>query len=464
VVRITKRIDTMVVFQNSQGLQTRGTLMHLDRHQVVFEVYNPYVVQLSEVLSEFKVLRGDRTVYSGRSVVSNLVSTGLVFIVTATLVDPWQNIAGLPAGSELSGEIADFVEGWEESHRLEQNYQLSVSTISYFLSELSRWLNQLEAESDIEPEPDAQREVIDTLLTGLTPKIHELFGKFEEVASAVPEEFVVPHRAFAQRELHPYMLVSPFVNRTFTKPLGYAGDYEMVNMILRDPLEGPNVYARIVNAFVLSREPAEAHRNRINFLVNMLREEAAAAGRESRRFRVLNVGCGPARETESFIREFAESELGEFTLLDFNEETLEYTGKRIAQARKDAGRNVEVTFVNKSIHDMLREFASTRHIDEARQRPEYDLVICAGLFDYLSDRICSRLLRLFYKWTKPGGRVGVTNVHLRNPIRQFMEHLVEWHLVYRDEAGFRGLVPEEWQPEISTDTTGVNVYMVVRKP
>ena len=44
-----------------------------------------------------------------------------------------------------------------------------------------------------------------------------------------------PHEAYLRRHLHPLLLCSPFAYRTYQKPLGYAGDYEMVNMIVRDP-------------------------------------------------------------------------------------------------------------------------------------------------------------------------------------------------------------------------------------
>lgn len=464
--RHTQRIDTFVTFANSQRISCRGTLIHISRNQVVFEIYNPYsIVQLSEVLSEFQVLRGERMVYAGRAVVSNLVSTGLMLIVSATLVDPWQDIVGLPPGVELEREVREFVEDFERTHQLTPAYQLSVSNIAGFLSELNRWLNQLEAESatGIKPGSDAERELVGTLQNGLAAKIGDLFGSFEAVASDIPPQEVVSHRAFAQRELHPLMLAAPFVHRTFTKPLGYAGDYEMVNMILREPIEGPNTYARIVNAFVLSREPAEAHRNRIDFLVDLLRENASKARREKRKFSVLNIACGPARETERFLREDALSELAEFTMLDFNDETLAYTRNRLTTAAREAGRKCPIEFVHKSVHELLKESSRTQKVGAKVER-QWDLVFCAGLFDYLSDRICRKLLTLFYEWATPGGTVAVTNVHTRNPIRQFMEHLLEWHLIYRNDEDFKSLVPAEWEPKITSDVTGVNVYMTMNKP
>ena len=86
----TKRssLQSPVTFRNSQGDPARGTLLKLERSSVVLEVYNPYsIVQLSEVLQELTIRRGEDIIYQGRAVVSNLVNTGLMLIVSVTLVD-----------------------------------------------------------------------------------------------------------------------------------------------------------------------------------------------------------------------------------------------------------------------------------------------------------------------------------------------------------------------------------------
>ena len=71
------------------------------------------------------------------------------------------------------------------------------------------------------------------------------------------------------------MLCSPFAYRTYQKPLGYAGDYEMVNMLLRNPQEGSSVFAKVLNVWFLAQPPAQAHRNRIQYLTQKLMEESA---------------------------------------------------------------------------------------------------------------------------------------------------------------------------------------------
>ena len=73
------------------------------------------------------------------------------------------------------------------------------------------------------------------------------------------------HKAYARRELHPLTMCSPFVHRTYTKPLGYAGDYEMMNMMLgeSDPVD-LNTYARIVHSYhIRAAAPGVTPKNRI---------------------------------------------------------------------------------------------------------------------------------------------------------------------------------------------------------
>ena len=72
--------DSFILFRNSQGAEVRATLLRLTRYLAIFEVYNPYsILQMSEVLSEFKIIISDRMVYSGRAVVSNHPGTSRAY-------------------------------------------------------------------------------------------------------------------------------------------------------------------------------------------------------------------------------------------------------------------------------------------------------------------------------------------------------------------------------------------------
>ncbi|MDX1565945.1 MAG: class I SAM-dependent methyltransferase, partial [Phycisphaeraceae bacterium] len=457
----------IVMFRNSQGRDGRGTLLHITRVNVVFEVYNPYsIVQTSEVMQTVKIIRGQRRIYQGRAMVNNIVTTGLMTIVSASLIDAWSDLEGLVPGKGLQMETERFVHDWRASYQLRPDYQLIVSTIRGFLGELSRWLEEAEA-GILEPNIQDQEAVsmaeafYRDIQSPVAPEVEVLFVRFEEEASSVPEDQVMAHKAFARRELHPLTLCSPFVHRSFTKPLGYAGDYEMVNMMLGESTSrAPSTYARIVDAFHIQTAAPEAHRNRIDMLQQRLDAEAERVHQLERPFVALNVGCGPAVEVQRFVRNNPLAAFADFTLMDFNGQTLEHAETKVREAMQASGHDPMLRIEHKSIDDLLKE----AHRQAPESAPRHDMIYCAGLFDYFSDRVCRQLLKLFYGRVRPGGLVVATNVHRCNPNRHLMEHILEWHLVYRDEQGFARLAPDGPEPEVVTDSTGVNVFMDLRRP
>jgi extracellular factor (EF) 3-hydroxypalmitic acid methyl ester biosynthesis protein len=56
-------------------------------------------------------------------------------------------------------------------------------------------------------------------------------------------------------------------------------------------------------------------------------------------------------------------------------------------------------------------------------------------------------------------------VHSSNPQKNVMEHLLEWHLIYRDEEGLQSVLPDPREDtKLYTDETGVNVFAEFRVP
>jgi extracellular factor (EF) 3-hydroxypalmitic acid methyl ester biosynthesis protein len=95
------------------------------------------------------------------------------------------------------------------------------------------------------------------------------------------------------------------------------------------------------------------------------------------------------------------------------------------------------------------------------------VVYCAGLFDYLSDRVCRRLMDIFYEILAPGGLLVATNVEASNPDRQMMEYLMDWHLIYRSPEQLLALAPQKAPAEncrVVSDHTKVNIFLEVRRP
>lgn len=463
--------ETHISCRNSQGAEIRATPVRLTRFSVVFEVYNPFsILQLSEVLSEFRITIGERCVFAGRAVVSNLVNTGIMVLCEATLDESWLDVdlfSPIAQPQRLQAEFDAFMGEWRKNRAVAPEFKVAVSDFQMLLMDLRRWLDQVELGVRSEPvgvRSEMERTVLRELEGRILPEVGEWMDRFDAVAGGIPTDSRASHRAYARRQLHPLVLCSPFVYRTFQKPLGYAGDYEMVNMILRDPHEGATLFAKLVNVVFLQNPPALAHRNRIGHLHQRLVEEASRAARQGRRCRILNLGCGPAREVQQLLAQDEISNNVDLVLLDFNDETLEFAQENIVRLRDQHGRQTGLEFRSKSVNQLLKEASKP---DTVAQRGYYDFVYCAGLFDYVSDRVCRRLTELFYELLAPGGLLLVTNVDDSKPFRESMDFLLEWHLIYRDHAAMQQLIPPNANNaphEVLADPTGVNLFLEIRRP
>lgn len=463
--------DLLVTCRNSLGAPVRATPVRLSRYTALLEIYNPHsILQLSEVLAEFRINIGERCVYAGRGVVSSLVNTGIMVMCEVTLDDGWLDVdlfSPIAQPERLREEFQGFITNWRRLQAISPDFKVAVADFQMLLTELRRWLDQVELGVRSEPvgaRAEMESRVLQALETRIIEEANEWFGRFDAVAEQVESEMRPAHRAYARRQIHPLVMCSPFVYRTFHKPLGYAGDYEMVNMILREPHEGSTLFAKLVNALFLQNPPAQAHRNRILHLRQRLVEETRRVAAQGRRARIFNLGCGPAREVQLFLAGEEISQEASFVLADFNAETLAFARGQLEDLRTRHGRATEIEFVEKSIHQLLKE--SLRTGDDAGA-PRFDVVYCAGLFDYVSDRVCRRLTELFYQMLAPGGLMLVTNVDASKPFRHSMDYLLEWHLIFRNREQMEALRPEGGVPALASveaDPLAVNLYLEVRKP
>ncbi|MCC6235560.1 MAG: class I SAM-dependent methyltransferase [Verrucomicrobiales bacterium] len=463
--------DLLVTCRNSLGAPVRATPVRLSRYTALLEIYNPHsILQLSEVLGEFRINIGERCVYAGRGVVSSIVNTGIMVMCEVTLDDGWLDVdlfSPIAQPERLKEEFQGFISNWRRLQAISPGFKVAVADFQMLLTELRRFLDQVELGVRSEPvgvRADMERRVLSALEIRIVEEANEWFGNFDAVAESVEAEMRPAHRAYARRQIHPLVMCSPFVYRTFHKPLGYAGDYEMVNMILREPHEGATLFAKLVNALFLQNPPAQAHRNRIVHLRSRLLSETMRIAAKGRRARIFNLGCGPAREVQLFMAENPESDHADFTLADFNSETLSFARSQLEEVRSRHGRATGLNFVEKSIHQLLKE--SLRAAD-AEGGHGYDIVYCAGLFDYVSDRVCRRLTELFYQMLAPGGLLLVTNVNASRPFRHSMDYLLEWHLIFRNREQMMGLLPESLGPQdpvVLADPLEVNLYLEARRP
>jgi extracellular factor (EF) 3-hydroxypalmitic acid methyl ester biosynthesis protein len=253
------------------------------------------------------------------------------------------------------------------------------------------------------------------------------------------------------------------MHRAFEKPLGYAGDFEVVDMMFRNPFQGGSYFAKLLNSYALQLPPVVAHRNRIQYLQKKLEDESLRVLTKGESMRVFNLGCGPAREVQQFMTDSNLSDQASFVLADFEEKTLIHTNHVLHELKSRHQRRSQIKTVKLSVAQLIKEHERRGKQERAEQ---FDFVYCAGLFDYLTDAVCQHLMDAFYSMLAPGGLLVATNVDKHAAINQ-MECFLDWHLIYRDSKRMRELTPKlacSDDVSIKRDPSGANVFIEVRKP
>jgi extracellular factor (EF) 3-hydroxypalmitic acid methyl ester biosynthesis protein len=443
--------------------------LRLTRLGAVLQIHDPATpLKLSEVLPEVVLQPGDLPAYRGRAVVTSLVDAGTHLLcqlqLDAGALSP-AYLASLDPGADPAAGFDLFVEALYRHLEIEPGFKVAVADLHSALMDLQAWTERLElgaAAAALGNREGWLNGTVDALGPKVIPLLNRLFSRYEQAVQALGDEEISAHRAYVQRLLHPIVLAAPFAHRTFHKPLGYAGDFEMVNMMLRDPREGATLFARLFNVWLLSQDAAAAHRQRIGWLAEQLLDVAASAARSGRRARVYNLGCGPCQEIHQLIDRGLLVDHLELTLADFDPQALDHARESLFSHARRRGQRLHARFVRKSIRELIRESAPEGGI--LGGTGAFDLVYCAGLFDYLSDAICRRFLGLGVRSLLPEGRLLCTNVSTDSPNRGSLDLILDWHLAYRDAAALRRLVPTDLGPldlRLETEFTGANVFLEI---
>lgn len=467
--------ESLVTFKTIDGGEFHGTPLRITRHSVVFELYSPSVTpRLSEALGQFEIILQGKTLYSGSATVRNVLDTGTKTVCETILRESdWTGTEpGIPSQSdvEITKEFKVFFKDWQRSYKVSSDFKLVMADMQTFLHDLRLWLERVELKIRVSPKPlqaQLEMEVVAKLAPPIIVAIDVFINQFESIVTKLKDEEHPCYYEHLRRQLHPLVLVSPFARRAFGKPLGYAGDYLMVDMMIRSPIEGDTLFAKIVNVWLLGQSPAQAHRNRVSYLEKKLIEETARVRANGSIAKIFNLGCGPAAEVQRFFAEQHVCGHADLSLVDFNEETLQHLGQKLNKLSRNLAKPASFRLIKKSVNQILKDAA----LGLGRWPEEkYDYVYCAGLFDYLSDNVCRKLMNVFYEMLAPGGLLLATNatdvMNSSRPFRYSMEYILDWHLIYRDKDELAALSPNLANKDdikVVVESTGANLFLEVKK-
>ncbi|MCY1033540.1 class I SAM-dependent methyltransferase [Corallococcus sp. BB11-1] len=220
--------------------------------------------------------------------------------------------------------------------------------------------------------------------------------------------------------MRPFLHQCPFTRHAFERPRGYAGDAALIDYLYMDHAADELHAGREIYRYMHGQPSARSVRERRALLARMM-DETAERRPDGR---ILSVACGHLREAEQ-SRAVAQGRLQELIAFDQDPVSL----AEISRLHPGG--------VVRPVCGSVRALLSGKVTFS-----ELDFVYSAGLYDYLSDSVASRLTAVFFGMLRPGGRLLVANFAVHPPETGYMEAFMDWWLTYRDEDGMRGLLAE----------------------
>jgi len=275
---------------------------------------------------------------------------------------------------------------------------------------------------------------------GPTPEEYPHLDALMRLLPGLPAEAVERLREALADAVHTTETMQGFA---YTKPHGYAGDYEIIDRIYGQRVSTDPRLAAWDRYFHV--QPASrAVRNRKDYFHTLLDRHAA----RRRPLRVLNLASGPGRCMAEWLAAHPAAEVA-FTCVELD-------AAAIAHARQLTGdSSARVTFVREN----LLRFNPTER---------YDLIWAAGVCDYFSEQMFARMLRRYLGVLAPGGELVAGNFSEANPNRNYMEILGEWRLHHRPAETLRRIAQNAGaHPEaitIGAEPEGVNLFLHIVAP
>jgi extracellular factor (EF) 3-hydroxypalmitic acid methyl ester biosynthesis protein len=305
------------------------------------------------------------------------------------------------------------------------------------------------------PDPEA---LLSDLLDLYEEEFRERAHRFILDISTVIRDFSpvehASHRRYFQTALRDLTNDSAFFKRASEKPLGYAGDYLMMELLYKGTRAGDTAWHKAVNSCLTSIPLGQAVRNRAWYLKGWI-ERTASRQKDAR---VMSLACGPCEEVRLFATHAAVRQ-AEFFLVDQDPQAILYAEEQM-KALRGITRNV-FHFSNDSTRNFLKDPA------HARTYPPMHLVYTAGLYDYLNDEAAAALTSVLYGMLVPGATLVVGNFIKDHPFAYFIEYASDWFLMHRSAEDLLALAPADVLKEhrwVEREPSGVNLFLCIQKP
>ena len=337
-------------------------------------------------------------------------------------------------------------------------FKVLISELRLYLEDAEQHLPRLEKELPWhalhDPASPSRKPLMDTLKNTFVADVVRATVEIDAAVRTAPPTQLQPLLQWSRRQLHHFFMQSPSMARCANKPFGYPGDYEVMRFLYEKPFEGPTLFAKAISLAFDETCAPRAVRFRKDLVKRKILEMIEARRRP---LRILAVASGPAQELVELLQETTDLPPLELVLFDQDKGALACAYRRLQPIidEKHAGK-VKMLYLHDSIKRLLRD------ADLFSGFGRFDMIYSVGLFDYLRPHTAVNLARNLENRLADGGRAMIANMVPDNPSRWYMEHHLDWWLIYRTRPELleiaRRAAPHA-QLQILEEESGVNPFV-----
>lgn len=318
------------------------------------------------------------------------------------------------------------------------------------------------------------------------PEFVKLMDKMANACEGFIDDTKEKTRDYIRKsEMYKIIQEANWIYQIIAKPYGYAGDFELMQIIYRDTFEGKSNFGKLYGKLTNSVEGSQAVRNRKILLKSEI--EKFSDGN------ILSVAAGPAEEIKEVINEKHRPNLN-FYALDHDINTIKKTlvsedYSQLKYAITNVFNIIKGDFTilfpkQKRLEHLVPKndlkglniiTAPFKYKFDKLNKYRFNLIYSAGLYDYLktfnqkSKGTIGLTKKLFNLLESDGSLIiGNYNPSIPRGTRWHLEYICDWNLIYRNDNEILEFIsdinPKEIRDaRIIKEETGINSFLIVDK-
>ncbi|MDF3821153.1 cyclic nucleotide-binding domain-containing protein [Leptospira sp. 96542] len=295
-------------------------------------------------------------------------------------------------------------------------------------------------------------EVIDLLNKYTQPETLVKMG-FEDLLSfRDTNQLLIGIGAYIFRETFSRFMLSETIAHCYMKPRGFTDDFKVNELIMANQPWGDGHLGTLIDQWFLEGNFCLSRREDNKFMSDSILNFCKNAKNEPS---LLSFASGSGIEFFNASQHLHDLKI-KATMIDIDKEALEHAN---ILYNKIKNKNHSISFINQNIMGIIEGRVELRI-------SEQDFIYATGFCDYLMDEQIIELLNWIASYLKAGGRAIINVTSPEHPDRNFLTHILEWVLIYRNQNDLEKLISKSKfsrAKEFKTNSLGTTTFAILEK-